>query len=61
MTDNHNCISKIYLFRDAFSSGGTLAMSLEHEMFHANLCSVGIEGYGRHESAIANWAPQASS
>ncbi|MBK7632869.1 MAG: hypothetical protein IPJ13_00270 [Saprospiraceae bacterium] len=49
------------MFRDAFSSGGTLAMSLEHEMFHANLYSVEIEGYGRHESAIANWAPQASS
>ncbi|MBK8624480.1 MAG: hypothetical protein IPN86_02520 [Saprospiraceae bacterium] len=60
LIDINNCTSKIYLYRRAFASKGTLAMSLGHEMFHANLYSVGIQGYGRHESAIAKWAPQAS-
>lgn len=47
--------SKIYLFREAFTSLNNLIGALGHEMFHANLFSAGIIGTQRHHAAIGLW------
>lgn len=55
-THNHgDGNSTIYLFKSAFTSVNQLIMSLGHEMFHANLFSVGILGTKRHHNIIGHW------